>query len=184
MHSHLIKHFFLFVSCFASLSCFIACCFNFLYTWHLFPGRRFVCWILSLCLKQWGLINNLVEHAQPSNRAIRVSDQLTLHVCYKYRFFPNHWFNSTAPLSVWAHTYYTSSRKWARGLVFGMASTEERIHSEYTYNPWQTVVFHTRINVRESIKARTEMFFRESYWKLCWSHADSSHDQPWLSSHF
>ena len=51
-----------------------ACClrfpyiFNFLYAWHLFsiqylnpvvffPGRRFVCWILSLCLKQWGLIN-------------------------------------------------------------------------------------------------------------------------------
>ena len=23
----------------------------------LFPGRRFVCWILSLCLKQWGLMN-------------------------------------------------------------------------------------------------------------------------------
>ena len=23
----------------------------------LFPGCRFVCWILSLCLKQWGLIN-------------------------------------------------------------------------------------------------------------------------------
>ena len=42
--------------------------FNFLYAWHLFSiqyqnpvvlfsGRRFVCWILSLCLKQWGLIN-------------------------------------------------------------------------------------------------------------------------------
>ena len=42
--------------------------FNFLYAWHLFsiqyrnpvvlfPGRRFVCWILSLCLKQRGLIN-------------------------------------------------------------------------------------------------------------------------------
>ena len=62
------------VACFASFSCFIACCprfpyiFNFLYAWHLFsiqyrnpvilfPGRRFVCWILSLCLKQWGLIN-------------------------------------------------------------------------------------------------------------------------------
>ena len=61
--------FFLLVPCFASFSCFIACClrfpyiFNFLYAWHffsiqyrnpvvLFPVRRFVCWILSLCLKQ------------------------------------------------------------------------------------------------------------------------------------
>ena len=64
--------FFLFVPCFASFSCFIACClrhtsltFFILDTCFnpirnpvvLFPGRRFVCWILSLCLKQWGLIN-------------------------------------------------------------------------------------------------------------------------------
>ena len=62
--------------------------FNFLYAWHLFsiqyrnpvvlfPGRRFVCRILSLCLKQWGLINKtngwknalwrIEDHEQPSN---------------------------------------------------------------------------------------------------------------------
>ena len=58
-----------------SLNCLVFFCIhgepnNFLYAWHLFsiqyrnpvvlfPGRRrFVCWILSLCLKHWGLINS------------------------------------------------------------------------------------------------------------------------------
>ena len=39
------------------------CCLRFPYIFPvvLFPGRRFVCWILSLCLKQWGLINKKLK---------------------------------------------------------------------------------------------------------------------------
>ena len=76
--------------------------FHFLYAWHLFsiqyrnpvvlfPGYRFVCWILSLCLKQWGLINKkkvLVWEEGSFISCIWLLLVNGIYTCKRNQFFP------------------------------------------------------------------------------------------------
>ena len=110
----------------------------------LFPaaGRRFACWFLSLCLKQWGLVNSKRSSAQKSCRSTFIVSRVSAEFFFEVNGW-HHELRSHAPSSLDASCFLSAPRSAWRSTLAASTNTHEE---HLMYICWQRILLRRHSN--------------------------------------